>query len=499
MYNVAILEKIVIDELRGVFLFIPKCIKQVQIKNGRCIDKEGNAFELISNKNITSSKVKIGAGFPISDRDLLDVFENCSTVELCQSSYLAKLKKYVHMGFLLPSLNKIGVISKSISGMYDKTENVNSDDLSESYVVYFDEELEESLDNNINIEDLKLIENLLNDIVKLDDINKIKSDLNDTAGLLNYYINGNVVELFEENEEVLNEEFDEIEFVNKIEPFLEELNKLVGLEEIKNEINKLIKYIIYREKTKDYLDFEELNLNMVFTGNPGTGKTTIASILARMLYSLGYLKSEKIAFVTAEKLIAGYVGHTAIKTRKLLDEYKGGVIVIDEAYVLASPENKFAHEAIAEILKDMETNETSIIFAGYEKEMKDFLKMNSGLNSRIGINYNFYNYKIEELNQMLINRIENMNKNSDKRLHLTNSAKLKVLELIERESKTKNFGNARYINNLTDKILLNKADSVSYSTNIEELLEVTDINIPNETIKEKVKVIGFNSKNKLDR
>ena len=148
---------------------------------------------------------------------------------------------------------------------------------------------------------------------------------------------------------------------------------------------------------KNKINLEPLNLNMIFTGNPGTGKTTIARIIAGILYDLGYVKNTNFIETTAQDFIGGYVGQTALKTRTLLDEHKGAVIFIDEAYVFASGGQLYADEAIAEILKEMESKETVFIFAGYKEEMKKFIDMKSGLYSRVGSIIDFKDYTLDEL------------------------------------------------------------------------------------------------------
>ena len=105
---------------------------------------------------------------------------------------------------------------------------------------------------------------------------------------------------------------------------------------------------------------------MFFTGNPGTGKTTVARIIGELLYKMGYLKNNNVIEITPKDLIAGYVGQTAIKTGELLKKNKGGLIFIDEAYILAGEANRFAGEALVEIIKELEKNETVFIFAGYK-------------------------------------------------------------------------------------------------------------------------------------
>jgi stage V sporulation protein K len=282
-------------------------------------------------------------------------------------------------------------------------------------------------------------------------------------------------------------------YMQLIEKPMKDLNNLVGLESVKEEVNKLVNYIIYRESTKEYLNHEPLNLNMIFSGNPGTGKTTVATILADILCKLGYLKRNKVSVIGSHDLIGEYVGHTAQKTEKLLRENKGGVIILDEAYTLASEGQKFKDDALGVILKEMEKRDTVFIFVGYEKEMQNFIDMNSGIISRIGLSVNFKDYSVDQLYEMLINRIERMNKDSESKfkLHFSDEATELVKKLIEEAINEKNFGNARYINNLADTILREKANTIANCKTKEELLTIYPENIPVVQKKHKTKVIGF--------
>ena len=268
-----------------------------------------------------------------------------------------------------------------------------------------------------------------------------------------------------------------------------ELDSLVGLEDIKKTVNKLKGYLIYRNKSKDFADLEELNLNMVFTGNPGTGKTTIARIIADILYELGYVKNDNFIEATAQDLIAGYVGQTAIKTRELINNHKGSVIFIDEAYVLASEAQHFAQEALAEILKEMETRETVFIFAGYKDEMKKFIEMNSGIKSRVGSEIEFKDYTLDELIEIFDNKLNRS------KLKITPKAKEIVESIIKEHMNTEKFGNGRFIDQLFNKIILNHGANTFESDNINTLktIHIKDLEGVNEELKDnnKVKTIGF--------
>lgn len=235
---------------------------------------------------------------------------------------------------------------------------------------------------------------------------------------------------------------------------MNELNELVGLKEIKEQIDDLVYLLKFNQKAN--IDISKFNLHMIFTGNPGTGKTTVARLISDILYNIGYVKQNKLVEVSSKDLIAEYIGQTAGKTFNVIKSALGGVLFIDEAYALNGEGMKYGEESISTILKAMEDyrDKLVIIFAGYKDEMDKFVRANVGLASRIGYKINFADYTLEELMQIFLNLLEKNN------LKITNEAKEKVEELIRDSSKIENFGNARYINSLFQKVLINHAKNI---------------------------------------
>lgn len=182
---------------------------------------------------------------------------------------------------------------------------------------------------------------------------------------------------------------------------LAELNSLTGLDNIKNEVNEMVQLVrFYQETGKDFLN--RFSLHTVFTGNPGTGKTTVARLLSRIYKGLGILEKGHLVEVDREALVAGYVGQTAIKTKEKLTEALGGILFIDEAYSLASShlsQNDFGGEAIATILKYMEDHRgrIGVIVAGYTHNMQDFINSNPGLRSRFDKYFPFEDYTPDQM------------------------------------------------------------------------------------------------------
>lgn len=260
------------------------------------------------------------------------------------------------------------------------------------------------------------------------------------------------------------------------------LNKLIGLEEVKEIVNKLINYLLFIKETKGFLNVDLLNLNMVFRGNPGTGKTTVARIIANMLYELGFVKSNKVLEVTPNDFIAGYIGQTSIKTQEVIQKAKGGVIFIDEAYSFNTDSDYkgYSDDAIVEILKEMESKNTVFIFAGYKEEMDDFLELNPGLKSRIGYDIEFNDYSLEELSIMLFYKLKISG------FKLSRSAAEEIKKIIENNKKMKHFGNGRMIDNLYNQLVFEHASNISDLSNKEEAIAIKKKSVLNiKQIKER--------------
>lgn len=231
---------------------------------------------------------------------------------------------------------------------------------------------------------------------------------------------------------------------------LAELNELVGLDNIKQDVNELVKLIrFYNEIGKDVVN--KFSLHSVFTGNPGTGKTTLARIIARIYKSLGLLERGHVVEVDREGLIAGYTGQTAIKTQERIDAAMGGILFIDEAYALAEGSG-FGQEAIEVILKRMEDKrgQFGVIVAGYPENMHHFIEMNPGLKSRFDKTYAFSDYEPEQLITIAKNLLkkEGLVPNEEALAHLNNHFK----ELVERKDKF--FGNARTVRQIVGECVM---------------------------------------------
>lgn len=260
----------------------------------------------------------------------------------------------------------------------------------------------------------------------------------------------------------------------KVVDLEERLKSLIGMKEVKDSLRELRNYLKYDKRIRPFQpEKPKLNLHMLITGNPGTGKTTVARIIAETLYDLGYLEENKCLEVEAKDLIAGYVGQTALKTSRLIEEAMGGVLFIDEAYMLrANERNTFNAEAIATLIKAMEDHKDRlvVIFAGYQKEMKEFVASNSGILSRIGNVFNIKDYSLEELNNIARLKLTQMG------YEMNDLAKSKLSEILEEGMKIKDFGNGRFVMNAIQSILLNHAMRVDELKD-EDLFILTEADI----------------------
>lgn len=265
------------------------------------------------------------------------------------------------------------------------------------------------------------------------------------------------------------------------EEIFEEINKLVGLSEVKSklhDINDLIKYFIKTNKGMT----QRPTLHMVFSGNAGTGKTTVARLMAEILYSIGFIKQNKLVICSSKDLIGQYVGQTAPKTARKCEEAYGGILFIDEAYELtpsAGNDGGYKSECVNELIQQMENNRDKliVIFAGYKEEMERFVSTaNSGLKSRISDNIFFADYSLDELTTIF----ENIVKQNG--MVLTDEALNKARFCIKNGmSDSQHFGNARYVRSLYEHSLLRHAKNTSYSDdeNVLSTLTIDDIVTPN--------------------
>ncbi len=237
---------------------------------------------------------------------------------------------------------------------------------------------------------------------------------------------------------------------NLLKSALNELNELIGLQSVKQEIKDLVKLVkYYKEIGKEVQN--QFVLHTVFTGNPGTGKTTVARIFAKLFKGLGILERGHLVEVDRAGLVANYIGQTASKTNAVIDNAQGGVLFIDEAYSLANKaDNDFGKEAISTLLKRMEdaSKDFILIVAGYPHNMDDFLNSNPGLRSRFEKTLKFEDYNANELFDI----IELMLFKDD--LTLNDEAKIKVKTIIETmiEQKSQHFGNAREVRKMAQQI-----------------------------------------------
>lgn len=249
------------------------------------------------------------------------------------------------------------------------------------------------------------------------------------------------------------------------------LENYVGLDGIKNSVMRILSYFsINKMKLSAGLMMDEpLNMHMVFKGNPGTAKTTIARIVAQVLHKEGILVKDKIVEVGRSDLIAEYVGHTAIKTKAIIEKARGGVLFIDEAYsISAKGECVFGQECINTLVEQMELvrENTVIIFAGYPKEMDGFIASNPGIKSRIGFELTFDNYTKEQLLEIAKIMANKCN------VYLSDETTDAIGAVINENINRPDFGNGRFVRSVLEKAVMEQSYRLIQAKNNGEELDL---------------------------
>ncbi|QSQ07689.1 Stage V sporulation protein K [Koleobacter methoxysyntrophicus] len=262
---------------------------------------------------------------------------------------------------------------------------------------------------------------------------------------------------------------------NLLTEALNDLDNLVGLEEVKQQVRRFIATMqAYLKKKEAGYEVMRPSLHMVFAGPPGTGKTTVARNMAKILKALGFLSSGHLVETDRSGLVAGYVGQTASKTQEKIAEALGGVLFIDEAYsLLGGSDQDYGREAVSTLIKAMEDHRDNfvVIFAGYSAEMEKFLKSNPGLRSRVPYKFTFTDYGTEEISQIIIKKLE-------KQGHKIKGDAVRMLKATLKEFESPDGsikGSGRFARNFIDRILeaQNFRIGISCITDPDSLMEIT--------------------------
>lgn len=267
--------------------------------------------------------------------------------------------------------------------------------------------------------------------------------------------------------------------IKGIDEFLIELNSLVGLNRVKNDVAQLVNFLkVQKMREEKGMAVQPLSRHLVFYGNPGTGKTTVARLLSQIYKSLGILSGGHLVETDRAGLVAGYVGQTALKVREVVSEAVGGVLFIDEAYALSTGgDNDFGREAIDTLLKMMEDNRDDLIVvvAGYTDKMSAFLQTNPGLRSRFNKYLEFEDYTPEQLVEIF----ELFCTNGGYKLASSTHDDLIRLFSVLYETRDETFGNGRLARNLYEMTINNQANRIVMLPNVDDeilsAIEETDI------------------------
>ena len=311
-------------------------------------------------------------------------------------------------------------------------------------------------------------------VIRAEELNELATKIEEKAKIIKKQVSFNTNDSgIENNSSIKVVENDS----TSIEDAINSLESLEGLKEVKTQVSDLIDQIkVFQMRKAKNLPTPEMSYHMVFTGNPGTGKTTVARIIGKIYRALGILSKGHLVEVDRSDLVAGYVGQTALKTKEVISKAMGGVLFIDEAYSLKKEGNDFGQEAIDTLNKAMEDSrgDLVVIVAGYKNEIKTFIDSNQGLRSRFRTYIDFKDYSGQELYNIFLNILE---KN---KYQITNSANNYIYNYLNDRNINQFTGNARDVRNMFENIVKLQSRRVARLANpsAAEITTITDDDLP---------------------